>query len=168
MTADLLVFRFTKLEVTSHAGGKWTVTSSIFVSGRWSQGCLQDKLWNQIEIYLVLSHTAPGGESHGRNDQRCSLLGRIRQKGWWECSQAINKYKLKPRLPFYDDQISRDKKRKINSSAGEESWWEHKQVFSSYWRALQYHGSKGKLFPFESAIFPGISPKGRMSMNIFV
>jgi len=50
--------------------------------------------------------------------------------------QAIKKYKLKPHLPFYDDQIGKDKKRRIISSAGEESWWKHKQAFSSYWRAV--------------------------------
>ena len=50
--------------------------------------------------------------------------------------QAIKKYNLKPHLPFYDDQIGKDKKRKIISSADEESWWEHKQVVSAYWRAV--------------------------------
>lgn len=46
-----------------------------------------------------------------------------------------SKYKLKQQLPFYDDQIGKDKKRKITPSDGEESWWEHK-LFSSFWRAV--------------------------------
>lgn len=58
--------------------------------------------------------------------------------------KELNKHKLKQQLPFYDDQIGKDKKRETTPSAGEESWWEDK-LFSSFWRA---EGSTCKLFVF--------------------